>query len=107
MANRQQPRDHRITLDEAIRLTTAHQRGRRPEDPRSFHFDRAAYDTILGQPGCVGVRTYLGRHEGGSPTYVLVGIDADGKDMIDGAVMQDPDFCPPECPTESVLNANA
>jgi hypothetical protein len=107
MATPQPPRDHRVPLDAAARYTAAYRRGR-PQDPaHAFRFDRAAYDAILAQAGCVGVRTYLGRHDDGSLTAVLVGVDAEGNDMTSGALMQEPDICPPDCPTAaSPLNGN-
>jgi hypothetical protein len=107
MTTPQQPRDHRTPLEAAARYTAAYRRGR-PQDPaQAFSFNREAYDAILRQEGCVGVRSYLGRRDDGSLTMVLVGVDAAGNDMTSGEVMQDPDECPPMCPTASALNRTA
>jgi hypothetical protein len=106
MANPPQPRDHRIPVEAAARYTAAYRRGRPADRRHAFHFDRAAYEAILAQAGCVGVRNYLARHDDGSLTMVLVGIDAEGNDLTaSGEVMQEPGYCPPECPIDSPLNA--
>jgi hypothetical protein len=107
MASPLQPRDHRMPLAAAARYTAAYRRGA-PKDPaHAFAFNREAYDAILRQDGCVGVRTYLARRDDGTLTLVLVGVDAKGEDMTSGEVMQDPELCPPSCPTESSLSRDA
>ena len=74
-----------------------------PMLPIAFH--RKAYDRILSQPGCVGVRAYPGLHADGAPTLVLVGVDADGNDMVDGELSQEGELCPPDCPAPNELNS--
>jgi len=107
MASPLQPRDHRLPLAAAARYTAAYRRGR-PHDPaHAFAFNREAYDAILRQDGCAGVRTYLARRDDNALTLVLVGVDAQGNDMTSGELMQEPDICPPACPADSALSRDA
>jgi hypothetical protein len=100
--------DHRISLDAAARATARHRaaagagRGNappgRPAGPYGFHAE--AFERILSQPGCVGIRAYPAAHEDGTPSLVLVGVDADGNDMTAGHLANDPWQCPPLCPPD-------
>ena len=101
--------DHRITLDEAARLT----RGQRREKDaakrgmeRPYALRREAFDGILSQQGCVGIRVYPAVHGDGSPTVVMVGIDEDGNDMVKGMLIQNVMDCPPFCPDSNQLNSD-
>ena len=72
--------------------------------PLGFH--RSAYDRILSQPGCEAIRSYPALHEDGTATMVLVGVDAEGNDMVDGALMQISVTCPPYCSDPNELNSD-
>lgn len=96
-------RDHRITLAEAAALTRRHRERRGPRGARGFGFPREAFEAILAQPGCTGVRIYLGLGADGASTLVLVGMDAEGADLTDGEVMDRGWPCPPVCPPDSAL----
>lgn len=96
--------DHRITLAEAAELTRRHRDSRAPAAERAFAFGREAFEAILAQPGCVGIRVYMARRPDGAPDLVLVGIDAGGADLADGEVMDRSWPCPPFCSSESVLS---
>ena len=45
----------------------------------AFHKDQVL--SMLGQPGCVGLRIHYGRNADGSPALVLTGIDATDSDL--------------------------
>jgi hypothetical protein len=96
--------DHRITLAEGAELTRRHRESRGKEEARAFAFGRKAFDAILAQPGCTGIRAYLARRGDGTPDLVLVGIDADGADLANGEVMDRAWPCPPFCPEQSDLS---
>jgi hypothetical protein len=89
-------------------------------------FERAAYDRLLAYPGCVGVRIYFGMNEALQVKCILVGVDADNKDILPdvnpagttgttsgsegtGEEEEEPPIvelgqaCPPICPTPSGL----
>ncbi|HJS46871.1 MAG TPA: hypothetical protein VJ773_02670 [Gemmatimonadales bacterium] len=95
--------DHRITPAQAAVLTRRHREQRGARGPRAFAFGREAFDAILAQPGCDGVRLYLALGEDGEPTLVAVGITAAGADLAEGEVMDRSLPCPPFCPEASVL----
>ena len=95
-------KDHRIALADAAELTRGH-RSANGAEPKGHLFHREALDTILAQPGCSAVRIYRGRGKGGEHHLVLVGVDAQGKDMVSGAVMERCDPCPPYCDESSPL----
>ena len=99
--------DHRVDRQSAARYTRRF-RGKakhdKPMPPVAFH--REAFDRILRQPGCVGIRAYPGTSESGEDTLVLVGVDAEGNDMIGGELAQFGQTCPPSCPDQNELNAD-
>ncbi|ULQ52892.1 hypothetical protein [Flavihumibacter fluvii] len=47
-----------------------------PNDTNVFYIGRNIIDEILAQPGCVGIRYYMGLNEIGEKTLVYVGIDS-------------------------------
>jgi hypothetical protein len=95
--------DHRITAAEAAALTRRHREGPGGKGPAAFAFGRAAFEAILAQEGCAGIRIYLGRGEDGGPTLVMVGTDASGADLAGGEVMDRSMPCPPFCDLTSAL----
>jgi len=81
---------HAIPFPEAAKLTYAWRRNRPPGSFNGARFDRVAFENILSQPGCEGIRIYMGLHDAGDLgyedaksfwTFVMVGTDADGNDM--------------------------
>lgn len=95
--------DHRITAAEAAGLTRRHREGAGGKGPQAFAFGRAAFDAILAQAGCAGIRIYLGRGDDGATTLVVVGTDASGADLAAGEVMNRSQPCPPFCDLTSAL----
>jgi hypothetical protein len=66
-------------------------------------FARSAFEKILAQPGAVGIRYYYAQNDDGTPTLVLVGVDAKGQDMQTGSIMDRIIPCPPFCDGASEL----
>ncbi len=64
------------------------------------YMDREVIDRILAQPGCTGIRYYNAAHPLGYDTIVLVGVDADGRDLWDGTIAEESEPCPPSCSPE-------
>ena len=95
-------RDHLISLAEAVDLTLRHQREHADEGHGSFFF-REAFDTILGQAGCVALRIYRGKDSAGAHAFVLVGVNAQGRDMAAEALREYGMPCPPYCDASSPL----
>jgi hypothetical protein len=100
MTNPRPPRKHVITHEEAV----GHLR-RRPTalTERGGHFPREVIDQILAQPGCEGLRFYFGTKTDGSLAVVMVGMDANEKDMTAGVMIEDHYPCPPFCDATSSL----
>src|SRR6476469_5347432 len=78
-------------------------------------FDREAFDQLLLQEGCDGVRIYYGMDDGMKVHAVIVGVDAAGADMVSGGagaslvaegdvIIENGGRCPDICPGGSPLN---
>jgi hypothetical protein len=97
--------DHKISLDAAVKAVSRHRAahraaaaavGAQPSGPYGFHAE--AFQRILRQPGCVGIRVYPSMYEDGRQSLVLVGVDEKGNDMTSGELSNEPWECPPICP---------
>ncbi len=58
-----------------------------PSDVHSYLIGRNIIDQILAQPGCVGIKFYNAYNENGDKTLVYVGVDQDGKAIIEFKVV--------------------
>jgi hypothetical protein len=94
------PRRHKITPAEARTLMAKRPRGLAT---RGGHFPREAFEAILQQPNCAGIRFYYGTNPDGSPAIVMVGIDANNADLTDGEIIDTHFPCPPFCDEKSSL----
>jgi hypothetical protein len=102
-------KDYRVSRQEA-HATTKRWRERQarseplpPMPPLAYH--REALELVLAQPGCVAVRSYPALTEDGQATLLLVGVDADGNDLVDGALVERGEPCPPYCSDPNDLTA--
>jgi len=86
--------DHKVTITEARDLVD---RRRRVAEQSAGAFKREAFERILCQTGCAGIRIYYGMHPDGQPALVLVGVDESGEEMLDGALAEKNSPCPPFC----------
>lgn len=92
-------RDHRIPRKEAASLIQAFQAKAEAGAHRASAFNRSAFEQLLAQPNAAGIRIYHAQHKDGSPTMVMVAVDAKGVDL-DGAkavFVQNSTDCPPFC----------
>ena len=116
---------HSISQDKVKQLTSNYEENKKKilKDefqketilPTSETFDRAAFDQLLSQVGCVGIRIYYGMDEESNVKLVAVGVDKNGQDIhtsttaskkatddekTDDAVfaLSDGLRCPPYCP---------
>lgn len=117
---------HYISPQDAAILTARWRQNRPSGGLHGGRFDRIAFDDLLSQPGCAGIRIYMGMElQGAKPnpslwTFVLVGTDAGGNDMVSaggaltprgadvysgGGTAQNPVLCPPTCGNPSPLNS--
>ena len=71
-------------------------------------FNREAFDTLLAETGCVGLRIYFGMNESLQVRTIIVGVNAENQDLLPEEVAKNgggefeiveygrpcPDFCP-------------
>ena len=115
---------HAISLDRAQQLTSYYEKNKskilkdeftyKDTLPVSETFDRAAFDQLLSQEGCVGIRIYLGMDEKHEVSLVLRGINEKNEDISaltsktkkaeNSSIDEEPVFalssgirCPPNC----------
>lgn len=50
---------------------------------KAFKIQGVNVTAIMSQPGTVDIRVYMGVKDDGVPTLLVVGVDANGDDMID------------------------
>ncbi len=96
--------NHYVTLAEASEYTRNYRMTMQEGDTKGRFFAASIFRKILAQQGCVGVRVYYARHNDGSPTSVLVGVDQFGFDLYGGVVGQKAMECPPWCASPNPLN---
>jgi hypothetical protein len=96
-------RDHRISRDEAAGLIRAHRAKAAPGAHQATAFNRSAFEHLLAQPGATGIRIYHARHADGSPTFVMVAVDASGQDLAaqDAVCTENGTNCPPFCTAQT------
>jgi hypothetical protein len=126
---------HRIPLDKAKKMTRFFRDHRGQNNipgqlgtivPISETFDRAGFDALLAQPGCVGLRIYYGMDDNLGLHAIIVGVDAQNRDILPtstttsamtsttteggvsteetGIILDEGLRCPPSCPPASDLN---
>ncbi len=96
--------EHGIALEDAARLTARYRQFQQPEQPKGGFFGKQAFQQILAQQDCVGIRFLFGANEDATPVIVLVGVDKFGADMFFGHVMEFSALCPPFCGYDDILN---
>lgn len=98
--------DHSISLNEAAELTANYRSTLTSNtEAKAEYFGKAALVELLNQSAAVGVRIYYGIDNAGIKKLVLVGVDAEGNDLYEGALMERGQLCPPECSAENPLNS--
>lgn len=109
-----------ISLEQAIEMTTRFREqngaGGKMSIPNCETFDRAAFDQILSQTGCVKMRIYSGLDADMGYRAIIVGVNEKDEDMLpssttstisteeDPIIIEDGLTCPPYCPPPSHLN---
>lgn len=96
--------NHYVTLAEASQLTRNYRISMKEGEAKGAYFGGGIFKKILSQSGCVGVRIYFGMHDDGTQTFVLVGVDEYGFDLISGTIGQMAMLCPPWCAVVNPLN---
>lgn len=121
--------NHRIPLQQAKEMTERYKTHKKDilkkeyEDKHIMRecetFNREAFDAILAQSGCVGLRIYFAMDQALTIRSVIVGVNADNQDILpletgtgaadlttgDGVIIEDGRICPPDCPTPPSLTS--
>jgi hypothetical protein len=113
-----------ISLQDAINMTTQYRSNRENVLktqyqnigllPLSEAFNRLAFDTVLAEDGCEGLRIYYGMGDDLKVHAIIVGTDANGNDILpqrmltaagnDASIIENGTRCPDICPDPSPLN---
>ncbi|HET8573499.1 MAG TPA: hypothetical protein VFL76_06475 [Edaphocola sp.] len=92
-----------ITLPEAEVYTHSFQETY-PGETKAFFAGINKLKQVLEQDGCIGIRIYAGLDKTTNrKNLVLVGVDALGRDMVNGTLLEQLNPCPPNCDNNSVL----
>jgi len=97
--------NHDISLSSAAELTKNY---RDSQTSTTFikgeYFGKTALLALLDQKDSVGARIYYGLGSDGIPQLVLVGVNCDGDDLVDGKIMEHGALCPSHCSSANDLN---
>lgn len=94
-----------ITLAAAAVLTANYRSTMSTGDRIAHYFGRDIIENLLAQEGCVGIRIYYGLDTSGKKELVLVGVDADEDDMVNGKIADLAFPCPTRCSSTNDLNS--
>lgn len=117
--------NHRISLAEAIELTTRFRDNRnsilgsvyQDQDllPLSETFNKTAFESFMNNDLCAGIRIYYGMTPHLKLLAIMVGVNENNEDMLpsdtettdpEPPLLDDAQRCPPICPPSSSLNTN-
>lgn len=107
---------HEITPEKAAEMTARYrkqmpqmmQAGYSNALPQAETFDKAIFEKLAAQPGCTGIRAYLGLDDENLVRIIFVGVNDKNEDMLPesggGAVYEYGQRCPPLCGVTSMLS---
>jgi hypothetical protein len=90
-----------ITQAEGTTMTSNF-RAKNPGHVKAHLVGRVKLEQILAQEGCMGIRVYNGFNPQGERDVLLVGVDANNKDMLN-LILDRTSPCPNYCDTSSSL----
>lgn len=96
--------DHSITLPEAAEMVRNFQEQAEPNAVIGGYFGEEAILNILNQEGAIGMRYYYAQDNEGMPHIVVVGVDSEGNDMMEGLLAERVAACPPFCGETNEFN---
>ncbi|HNR18648.1 MAG TPA: hypothetical protein PKN75_07515 [Bacteroidia bacterium] len=98
--------DHNISLALAAEYTANYRRTISPDEKKGGYFGKDALLELLNQEGCVGFRYYYGIDEKGKKVLVLVGVNSEANDLVDGRLLERSWPCPHCCSVDNPLNSD-
>ena len=93
-----------ISLEQGAELT-ARYRNSHPGSIKGGAVGRTNIEALLAQPGCRGIRVYLGENTEGKTEFVFVGVDENGDDMLN-LIVDKTMMCPFLCGASNPLNSD-
>lgn len=96
--------DHSISLTEASQFTANYRNSMDEGTAIGGVFGEDAVLAILNQDGVVGLRYYYAMDNAGKRVMVLVGVNEEGDDIVDGLLAERAAPCPPWCSKPNPLN---
>jgi hypothetical protein len=97
--------DHSISLAEASELTSNYRNAQTDDYIKAEYFGKNAVLDLLSQDACVGMRIYYGQDTAGVKKLVLVGVDGNGNDLVNGVILDKGFPCPMYCSSSNSLNS--
>jgi len=97
--------NHSISLAEAAAMTKRYRQAAGQGAIIASAFNKKAFQDILDQEKCTGIRMYYAKQDDGKSTLVLVGIKENGDDIYDGELAEWSGNCPPNCGASNPLNS--
>ena len=98
-------KDHQISLEFARQLTQNFRSKSNSQETISGLFDKETVLTVLNQSECVAMRYYHGINDEDKNVIVIVGVDKQGNDILDGIIIEKAFPCPPFCGDINDLNS--
>ena len=113
---------HFISLQQAIEMTSRYRAEKEkilvpPLQEKGIlpiceTFDRSAFDALLAETGCMGIRVYFCMDAALKVKLVIVGVNSKNEDILPAAnaltdgeeIVEDGQRCPDYCPPPSPLN---
>lgn len=94
-----------ITLREGSEMTKRYRNTIQSGDVIGQFFGSSIINEILNQNNCQGIRFYFGKSDSGKMSLVLVGVDANGNDLVDGKIADRGWDSPPNNSNSNALNS--
>ena len=85
-----------ITQDLGAQFIKDYQKAN-PNDVKAYIIGKDIISQILAQPGCEGIQFYNAVNEFGQKTLVYVGLNAEGKEMVNYTTINDKGMIVMEC----------
>ena len=99
--------NHEISLEDASILTERYRNQFSSTQLfiKGEFFGKQAIQNLINEPNCVGIRIYYGLNENNIPKLVIVGVDFNENDLIQGSILDFGKLCPPACSNSNPLNS--
>jgi len=94
-----------ITLREGSEMTKRYRDTIQPGEVIGVFMGKEKIKAILDQSECVGIRFYFAKDDNNENTLVVVGVDSDENDLVNGLIADKLMKCPPLCSNINTLNS--